>query len=218
MPREQISVDIPDEWNENMKHGRCWCGKPNSEFEKGQKFYCSKDHARTYSKRIVYWSSFKDKVLEERENKCVKCVHDKTSFRLEQEKLELYALNQVIIKHQTAIDKARAVLIKHVQEEFEKIKDDSYVLSQMPKTIREEYGIPSRYDIFHNQYFHLDVDHIRAVCLGGEMWDKKNLQLLCTNCHKVKTKDDMKKLRIKHKQEKNQTLEHILQTKGEIHD
>jgi len=115
MPREQISVDIPDEWNENMKHGRCWCGKPNSEFEKGQKFYCSKDHARKYSKRIVYWSSFKDKVLEARENKCVKCGHDKTSFRLEQEKLELQALNQVIIKHRMCSRPSSYILYNFIQ-------------------------------------------------------------------------------------------------------
>ena len=62
MPREQISVDIPDEWNENMKHGMCWCGKDHTQFEKGQKFYCSLSHSKEYSKRIKYWSTFREEI------------------------------------------------------------------------------------------------------------------------------------------------------------
>jgi 5-methylcytosine-specific restriction protein A len=37
-------------------------------------------------------------------------------------------------------------------------------------------------------YFNpLQVDHILEVASGGAMWDKKNLQVLCSNCHKIKT-------------------------------
>lgn len=60
----------------------------------------------------------------------------------------------------------------------------------------------------------LEVDHIVAVSLGGEMWDKKNLRVLCSDCHKVKTRDDMKKLRIQRKQEKNQILDVHTTTAG----
>jgi len=47
-----------------------------------------------------------------------------------------------------------------------------------------------------------EVDHIIAICNGGDEMDKENLQMLCSECHKEKTKLDMienKKIR------KNQT-------------
>ena len=34
------------------------------------------------------------------------------------------------------------------------------------------------------------VDHIVPVNLGGDMWDIKNLQVLCQQCHNEKTKID----------------------------
>jgi len=36
-----------------------------------------------------------------------------------------------------------------------------------------------------------EVDHIIAIILGGHPWDYRNLQLLCSECHKIKTKSDM---------------------------
>lgn len=36
-----------------------------------------------------------------------------------------------------------------------------------------------------------DVDHIIAIVLGGHPWDYRNLQLLCSDCHKIKTKSDI---------------------------
>ena len=37
----------------------------------------------------------------------------------------------------------------------------------------------------------VDVDHIQAVALGGWMFDESNLQVLCKDCHAVKTKSDV---------------------------
>lgn len=39
----------------------------------------------------------------------------------------------------------------------------------------------------------LEVDHIIAICNGGEEWDEENLQVLCNSCHKLKTKEDLKR-------------------------
>lgn len=36
-----------------------------------------------------------------------------------------------------------------------------------------------------------------TVTIDGNMWDKDNLQILCTDCHKDKTKEDMKKIKAK---------------------
>lgn len=38
---------------------------------------------------------------------------------------------------------------------------------------------------------HPEVDHIRAIVLGGHPWDYRNLQVLCHQCHKIKTKSDV---------------------------
>lgn len=213
MTREQISIEIPDEWNENMKHGRCWCGKDHTQFEKGQKFYCSLAHSKEYSKRIKYWSVFKEEILDEQGRKCIVCNHTQVTFDKMQEENKKDILRIESGKYPKAIKAGRAQMITELQEQFEKIKDDVYVLENMSYKISEAYHIPRTYVIFHPKHFQLEVDHIIAVSLGGKMWDKKNLRVLCSDCHKVKTKDDMKKLRIKHKQEKNQTAQPVLQAK-----
>ena len=38
----------------------------------------------------------------------------------------------------------------------------------------------------------LVADHIKPLAIGGEMWDMNNLQTLCKNCNKKKTKQDMR--------------------------
>lgn len=38
-------------------------------------------------------------------------------------------------------------------------------------------------------------DHIIAVALGGEEYDVNNVQTLCISCHKIKTKEDMRKIK-----------------------
>ncbi len=38
----------------------------------------------------------------------------------------------------------------------------------------------------------LQVDHIIALVNGGDMWNENNLQTLCVECHKKKTKEDLK--------------------------
>jgi len=38
----------------------------------------------------------------------------------------------------------------------------------------------------------LEMDHIIAIVLGGHPWHKKNLQALCQECHKIKTKADVR--------------------------
>jgi|SRR6185312_7827735 len=42
-----------------------------------------------------------------------------------------------------------------------------------------------------------DCDHIVAISLGGEMFNEDNLRTLCSECHKIKTKEDFGKLALK---------------------
>ena len=45
-------------------------------------------------------------------------------------------------------------------------------------------------------------DHIKAIALGGDEWDIKNIQTLCPKCNKIKTKQDHKKIAQLRKTEK----------------
>ena len=41
----------------------------------------------------------------------------------------------------------------------------------------------------------LEMDHIIALMFGGHPWDERNLQALCSMCHKAKTKSDLQILK-----------------------
>ena len=67
-----------------------------------------------------------------------------------------------------------------------------------------------KYELDYEKEGYLEVDHIKPVCIGGDSLDLDNLQTLCIDCHKEKTKLDMKTISqfrmIEKKQEKNQIL------------
>jgi 5-methylcytosine-specific restriction endonuclease McrA len=46
----------------------------------------------------------------------------------------------------------------------------------------------------------LEVDHKNPVANGGELWDEANLWTLCEKHHKLKTKEDMRKVRAARKE------------------
>ncbi len=48
-----------------------------------------------------------------------------------------------------------------------------------------------------------EIDHIKAIKLGGMCFDTENVQLLCKNCHKKKTGIDIKKITL---EKKHQTV------------
>ena len=52
-----------------------------------------------------------------------------------------------------------------------------------------------------------DVDHTKAISLGGACYDVSNVRSLCEKCHKKKTKEDMKKLSFYRKAEGYQPFE-----------
>ncbi len=48
-------------------------------------------------------------------------------------------------------------------------------------------------------------DHIIPISIGGKEYDLNNVQTLCENCNKIKTKEDMKKIAKVRQKEKNTT-------------
>lgn len=63
-------------------------------------------------------------------------------------------------------------------------------INQIKKEIIESRGIfcQTCKNIFDKSY--LELDHIIPCALGGKVFDKDNLQLLCKKCHKNKTNTD----------------------------
>jgi 5-methylcytosine-specific restriction endonuclease McrA len=47
-------------------------------------------------------------------------------------------------------------------------------------------------EVEHN--YDLIFDHIVPIALGGEIFDEKNVQLLCKDCNAIKTRDDLRKI------------------------
>ena len=52
---------------------------------------------------------------------------------------------------------------------------------------------------------HLIADHIKPIALGGEEYELDNVQTLCIKCNKIKTKEDIKKIALYRRQDKNQS-------------
>lgn len=49
-------------------------------------------------------------------------------------------------------------------------------------------------------------DHIKPIALGGDEWDLDNVQTLCTDCDKIKTRQDMKKIAELRRKEKEESF------------
>lgn len=64
----------------------------------------------------------------------------------------------------------------------------------------------------HYEYYashNFVADHIKPIALGGDEWDMNNIQTLCLECNKIKTKkdsQDIAKLRSIIKKQKNNNL------------
>lgn len=53
----------------------------------------------------------------------------------------------------------------------------------------------------------LIADHIIPIELGGGMWDRDNIQTLCVDCNKIKTKEDMKHIAVHRQRQKKKLKE-----------
>ncbi len=198
--REQYIINVPKKWLENKKAGLCpVCGKHPADFEKRRKVYCSEKCSTDFSTCFISWDGLREKILHRGNHKCAECDYDEDSFR-EKEKQRILNLNEEIqTKYEKEISYWKLEQLRKKEEWFlneikniENAKIDDWDL---------KHFLESKLDkklSFDEKYFSgFDVDHIEAVALGGDMWDEKNLQVLCKSCHVKKTRIDMKKLKAK---------------------
>lgn len=56
----------------------------------------------------------------------------------------------------------------------------------------------------HKKYpYNLVADHIVPIAIGGDQWDIENGQTLCRNCDRAKTSNDLKKIALFRRVERN---------------
>ena len=127
--RYGVRFDFTIEEAKNLHYGKCWCGKPKSQWEKFKRKYCCSEHADIWYSKTIRWAQFKDRIRA---------------------------------KHRDPIR--------------------GQYCDNCGRASNEANG--ARLDF--------DVDHILAIVNGGDEWDENNLQVLCTDCHKEKTKEDMR--------------------------
>jgi len=199
MAREQIKNDYTEDEIKNIESGKCWCGKPRNEFDKGMRVYCCVDHREQWYMRTETWSSFKDRFISKNGKKCAKCGCTPESLKADEKSeykdwVKLVKANPEAMK---IISEERLKKLEQVEKMYQDAMNDDYLIKWefgyrhadkvkgIPKAPQEDSWIENRFE----------VDHKKAVCLGGEMWDEKNLQILCYADHKIKTKEDMKQFR-----------------------
>lgn len=71
------------------------------------------------------------------------------------------------------------------------VRDNFTCVLCSKKVIKDAYGT-----------YALVGDHILPISLGGEEWDLKNVQTLCLECNKEKTREDRKKIDALRRKEK----------------
>lgn len=204
--REPMKNDVPELWRQRAKAGLCpVCGKTPQEFDKGLKIYCSVKCRDEYASKYTFWTTVRDKFLSKHGEFCDKCSITAEKFDAIRKKYLEEMRRQWLLnpKNKLMIEQKRDELLvewsKAHEERYKRIMDDAWILDDAfwdeDRELKKE--LPDR--------IWFELDHIIALCNGGDMWDQKNYQVLCSECHKLKTAVDMKEM--KRKREKTGIIE-----------
>lgn len=185
--------NVPKEWLENRELGLCpVCAKSKEEFNKGRKIYCSSECSKKYAECFISWQEYKNRLLDN--PVCAMCGLTQTSFEKSQKERLKKHNKELAEKYKDQIEAKKLELLREAEKEFlkkiEEIKNMSINDWEISSMLRNEFDEKLKEDYTWRSFF--DVDHIVAITNGGDMWDKQNLQVLCIDCHKKKTKEDMK--------------------------
>ena len=197
MPRQLIKNDIPEHWQIRTKAGLCpVCGKDPSGFEKNMRVYCSKKCREKYASKYTTWDKMRKNVFERDGHICACCgittkSHIEESRSKLESKLNDLLSNKIVLN---VVESLRADALIKLSEEYEKnfndIMDDVVFIKRikynkmLPDSVRNAFRPPKPVSF--------EVDHKLAIVNGGDEWDMDNLQILCVDCHRKKTKLDMK--------------------------
>ena len=187
--------DVPELWRQRHHAGLCpVCGKDKSEFEGRMRVYCSVSCREEYASKYTSWTEVRSKILNRDKSTCQECGANSDKLRKEAEKKYEEELKLWIRDNKETIQSVRDAclveLSKRFQQDYDIIMGDRSLVERHCWKFRS--SVPEKKS---GKYVELEIDHIKAVCLGGDMWDEENLRALCIDCHKKKTKSDLKYLK-----------------------
>ena len=191
--REPMKNDVPILWRKRAKAGLCpVCGKTSDQFEPRMRVYCSPKCRDEYASKYTYWSVERDKFIREHGKICDKCGITPEKIK-EYQKIEYSKRVKKWLsnpKHQKLLEQKRDEALVKLSERFEKDYDE--IMNDELFFEREFWTEKHSLRSHLVDYQGFAVDHIKALCNGGDMWDKSNWQVLCSECHKEKTRSDLK--------------------------
>jgi len=194
--RELMKNDVPELWRQRARAGLCpVCGKTKDLFKKGMKVYCSVKCRDAYANKYTHWSEIRNRVLKRDGEQCRNCgITDKKFDEIiKNEKLKYREMLLSKPNIQKRIKEERdEQLVKwdeQWEERYKEIMDDHWILEHI------FYYSELYKDMDKPERISFDVDHIVAIVNDGDLWDESNLQVLCSECHKKKTQEDLKTAR-----------------------
>ena len=202
MRRTYMRESFTDDELANIKSGKCWCGKPRSEFQRGMRVYCSPEHRAIWQSKVLTWQEFRDQFLREHGKKCDMCgvesLHEEYEklFGEAQKKRER-ALMELKPSIQDFIIAKKLDLLESDYERrfFEAVDPGNVSIYDLENYARQHKlkipELPKWHNVSAQPERVFEVDHIQAIVNGGNEFDKSNLQVLCQDCHRKKTKNDM---------------------------
>jgi hypothetical protein len=193
MRRTYKRESFTDEELENLKLGRCWCGKERQDFMKGMRVYCTPEHREIWASKTLTWQEFRNRFMNKHGKFCDSCGR-KSSEDLywEQTAVQKKYINEHIpqIKPQIIAERLLRLEDRYNRDFLQAISDDIDIYEAERYLKSKNIKLPtvsnSRIDVA------FEVDHKIAIVNGGPEFDENNLQVLCSDCHKKKTKTDLK--------------------------
>ncbi len=181
-----------DQELENLKNGKCWCGKDKSEFQKGMKVFCSPEHREIWYKKVMTWKEFRDYYLNKHGLYCDICGRSADQYKKDYEQYKKQ-VQEIFKEH---FEEYIAWRLMKLEENYE--REYKEIINMKPEDVSEyqisafakdrlELPDPPKYEEIT-----FEVDHKVAIVNGGAEFDENNLQVLCSECHRKKTKEDLK--------------------------
>jgi len=190
--RTYQAYKFTDEELENLKKGKCWCGKDKTEFQKGMMVYCSPEHREIWRKKVLTWQEFRDEFLEKHGQYCDICgARNDDKARKKQYAEYRREVEELRLKHQDGIIAEKLLkLEEQFEREYQRTIDPKNISDWDVENYAKYHDIP--FPSIEDKRIKFEVDHKIAIVNGGDEFDVNNLQVLCEECHKKKTKNDLK--------------------------
>ena len=196
MTRQLIRNNVPELWRQRANAGLCpVCAKTKPEFDKGMIVYCSVKCRQEYAGKYEFWVTLRENVMKRDLYTCQKCGINSTITEAKHREYKSENIKNFVEKERKEFEIFRDIELTKLSEKYEReyneIMDDITLFSRNSWELSNQFE--KQYpDVFSRGYESpsFEVDHIKALMNGGAMWDIKNLQTLCKNCHKQKTRSD----------------------------